>query len=215
MVKYNPPALLLLLLQIAPHAVAPRALQLVCSGSPGEWRSHRWGGWVRVRRGRLSTVVNGRGQPHGTPPPLPFYATLVSYFKPAATIDSFARREKNASRTWLVGCAERRWRVYRAIAACLARYRSGGCSGDGVVRSADATRLFLIYIQTHSPAALRAAPSEKDTTSGSLRTLALPLVCPPLPSPSRYLAAIGHTSANFLTHSEERKTTEKPTPLPC
>lgn len=143
------------------------------------------------------------------PPSLPFYATLVSYFKPAAAIDSFARRGKKASRAWLVGCAERRWRVYRAIAACLApvpdRYRSGGCCGDGVVRSADATRLFLIYIQTRSPAALRAAPSEKDKTSGSFTTLALPLVCPPLPSPSRYLAAIGHTSANFFnTFSGER-----------
>lgn len=100
-VKYNPPALLLLL-QIAPHAVAPRVQQLVCSGSPGDWRSHRWGGWVRVRRGRLSTVVNGRGQPHGSPPSLPFYATLVSYFKPAATIDSFARRKKKrAGLGWL------------------------------------------------------------------------------------------------------------------
>lgn len=120
-------------------------------------------------------------------PSLPFYATLVSYFKPAAAIDSFARRGKKASRAWLVGCAERRWRVYRAIAACLApvpdRYRSGGCCGDGVVRSADAKRLFLIYIQTRSPAALRAAPSEKDKTSGSFTTLALPLVCPPPAQP--------------------------------
>lgn len=184
------------------------------------------GGW-RVRRGETLNSCERKRAATWTPPPFPFYATLVSYFKPATTTDSFARRGgKKASRTRLVGCAERRWRVYRAIAACLApvpdRYRSGGCSGDGVVRSADATRLFLIYIQTHNPAALRAAPSERDTTYNLLPYNPSPCpwrVPPPRPSSAQPVPLPcgdrTHFGQHFNTFRGKRKTTEKPTPLPC
>lgn len=93
--------------------------------------------------------------------------------------------------------------------------REDGTSSDRVVRSRGCNLFLFTFRRT--PAALRASPDEKNTTRGFLQPSPCPW-CPPaapLPSPSRYLAAIGHSSAKISTHSEGSKDPQKsPTTTP-